>query len=145
MGALLLPVTASAAAVQLLPEPRNVGTDASARVQFTLRDRLVDVELQRRSGKQNRLVRQLTGAGISVACKGTNGKGSVVIGTVQTSWPARTATYRMRLSRDPSRRTRWCVLEYADGRDVAVARSFRKPESSTPTTTAPTTSTPTTP
>lgn len=144
-GALLLPLLAGPAAAQLLPAPRSVGNDRKAGVQFTMRDRFVDVELLRQGGKQNRLVRRLAWAGISVACKGTNRKGRVVIGTVQTAWPARTVIYRMRLTRDPSRSTRWCVLEYADGSDIAVARSFRKPVESTPASTGTTATSPTTP
>ncbi len=144
-GALLLPLCAGPAAAQLLPAPRSVGTDRKAGVEFTMRDRFVDVELLQKGGKENRLVRRLAWAGISVACKGTNRKGRVVIGTVQTAWPARTVIYRMRLTRDPSRNTRWCVLEYADGTDIAVARTFRTPAESTPASTGTTATSPTTP
>jgi hypothetical protein len=99
------------------------GTDAEARVRFTLDGRLLTVRLLRNAPRRTR--RAVYGKRVHAAC-GTdfNFTQGVKVGRTRV-WPRGQRRLRYRFGRNISRRAKWCLIEHPAGGDIAYASLAR--------------------
>ena len=122
VAALSLPTAASAAG------QTKVGVDKKTQVSFSLTGRSLTVTLRPLGGAINPLVNELWGAPVTLACRGFSPKGGKAhIATTTTTWLDEALTTTVKLSRDVSGKTTWCVMEQPDGTDLAVTTKLRTP------------------
>jgi hypothetical protein len=127
---ILLAVAVVSAGVPLASaETRTrVGVDQANSVSFAITGRNVLVTLRPVADAENPLAAELSGEAVQLACRGKNpSSGKFVIGSVKGTWPKKSTTFPTRLSKDVSEKVSWCVLEHADGRDIAVTKKVRIP------------------
>lgn len=126
--AALVPAVAHAAA----STPTRVGLDEEKQVSFSMTGRDVTVTLRPIDDAVNPLAADLAATDVVLACRGTGPKsGKTTVADRPATWADGATSQTFRLSKDVSKKPKWCVLERPQGTDLAVTFKLRVVKSTT--------------
>lgn len=125
---LVAPAAAPARVAEAPATPTRVGIDRDRQVSFSLSGRSLTVTLRPVDGEPNPLETTVFGADVVLVCNGTSPRTRrAAVADRELRWTPGATALTARLSRDVSFKPRWCVLEQADGTDLAVTFKLRLP------------------